>query len=177
MLSYLLCCKQSININNDVFSKHCESFFLAFQPALLKKLMMLISHQPNLKASFWSLANKSRIKWCGITQLTPERLHEALFHQKKKWGGGRRGRREGRMPLLHLKHSERWICCFSFSLLLTVNAYKGNFFSLRENILDLFFPKQFLTAAALFKREKTECHRLIKLFWWPPFTHSGPVLS
>lgn len=97
--------------------------------------------------------------------------------KKKSGGGGRRGRREGRMPLLHLKHSERWICCFSFSLLLTVNAYKGNFFSLRENILDLFFPKQFLTAAALFKREKTECHRLIKLFWWPPFTHSGPVLS
>lgn len=41
-----------------------------------------------------------------------ERLHEALFHQKKK--GALR--------------EEGGESAFSFSLLLTVNAYKGNFF-------------------------------------------------
>lgn len=76
-----------------------------------------------------------------------------LSSSKNKGGGG--VRKEGEEDALTtLKTFSTLNLLLSFSLLLTVNAYKGNFFSLRENILDLFFPKQFLTAAALFKRAK-----------------------
>ena len=157
------------------FQNTAKIFFLLFNQHVLRNFWRSSPTSLIWRHHFEALLRRVELSDVG-SHSSLQNVYMQLSSTKKRGGG--RGRREGRMPLLHLKHSECWICCFSFSLLLTVNAYKGNFFSLRENILDLFFPKQFLTAAALFQwAKKTECHRLIKLFWWPPFTHSGPVLS
>lgn len=42
------------------------------------------SPSASFKAIFLCLADTSRIKWCGITELTTKGSHEALLHQKKK---------------------------------------------------------------------------------------------
>lgn len=76
---------------NAVFTKHREHFPLAFQAALLKKLLNAHAHLPHWKASFLSLADTRELSDVGsqthYKRFTGSSLPPKKEKEKKKGGG------------------------------------------------------------------------------------------
>lgn len=67
-----------------VYSQNIEKMFPLLFNQYFWENFFGSSPSASFKAIFLCLADTSRIKWCGITELTTKGSHEALLHQKKK---------------------------------------------------------------------------------------------